>query len=94
MSPDLKLVMKCRPNPRPSQAITPPGPARRGAVGPRLDTPRGLRYKGGAPGWRNWQTRETQNLVGFGPWGFDPPARHHPKSSPAGVPFGRRRGDK
>src|SRR6266487_2816319 len=28
------------------------------------------------PGWRNWQTRGTQNPVGFGPCGFDPRSRH------------------
>lgn len=26
--------------------------------------------------WRNWQTRQTQNLVGFGSWGFDSPLPH------------------
>ena len=31
------------------------------------------------PGWRNWQTQRTQNPPGFGPWGFDPPSRHHLK---------------
>src|SRR4051812_42617500 len=30
-----------------------------------------------SPGWRNWQTQRTQNPPGFGPWGFDPPFRHH-----------------
>src|SRR5437868_15033503 len=29
------------------------------------------------PGWRNWQTQRTQNPPDFGPWGFDPPSRHH-----------------
>jgi hypothetical protein len=29
------------------------------------------------PGWRNWKTRQTQNLVGASPWGFDSPSRHH-----------------
>ena len=37
-----------------------------------------------APGWRNWQTRQTQNLVLAREWEFDPPSGHHrqrPKSS-------------
>jgi hypothetical protein len=27
--------------------------------------------------WRNWQTRQTQNLVPSKEWGFDPLHRHH-----------------
>lgn len=30
-----------------------------------------------APGWRNWQTRQTQNLVLAREWEFDPPSGHH-----------------
>jgi hypothetical protein len=49
------------------------------------------------PGWRNWKTRQTQNLVPFGAWGFDSPSRHQgrlgtrprecreAKSEPSGV---------
>ena len=29
------------------------------------------------PAWRNWQTRQTQNLVTARSWGFDPLRRHH-----------------
>ncbi len=29
-----------------------------------------------APGWRNWQTRETQNLVIARSWGFDSLSGH------------------
>ncbi len=30
--------------------------------------------------WRNWQTRQTQNLVPERVCGFDPLRRHHPKN--------------
>jgi hypothetical protein len=30
----------------------------------------------GEPGWRNWQTRQTQNLVLAREWEFDPPSGH------------------
>ena len=33
------------------------------------------------PMWRNWQTRQTQNLVPERVCGFDPLRRHHPKIS-------------
>ena len=39
-----------------------------------------IRHLQEAPGWRNWQTQRTQNPPGFGPWGFDSPSRHQPKS--------------
>jgi hypothetical protein len=29
------------------------------------------------PGWRNWQTRRTQNPVLVREWEFDPPSGHH-----------------
>ena len=29
------------------------------------------------PGWRNWQTRRTQNPVLAREWEFDPPSGHH-----------------
>ena len=29
------------------------------------------------PGWRNWQTRRTQNPVLSREWEFDPPSGHH-----------------
>jgi hypothetical protein len=29
------------------------------------------------PMWRNWQTRQTQNLVSVRMCGFDPLRRHH-----------------
>src|SRR5215204_4520677 len=29
------------------------------------------------PGWRNWQTRRTQNPVPAREWEFDPPSGHH-----------------
>jgi hypothetical protein len=38
------------------------------------------------PGWRNWQTQETQNLPAFGPWGFDSLSGHHIEFEVA-VPF-------
>ncbi len=31
------------------------------------------------PGWRNWQTRQTQNLVLAREWEFDPPSGHQKK---------------
>jgi hypothetical protein len=31
----------------------------------------------GMPGWRNWQTRRTQNPVLAREWEFDPPSGHH-----------------
>jgi hypothetical protein len=33
------------------------------------------------PGWRNWQTRRTQNPVLAREWEFDPPSGHHPMSA-------------
>jgi hypothetical protein len=30
------------------------------------------------PGWRNWQTRRTQNPVLAREWEFDPPSGHQP----------------
>ena len=33
------------------------------------------------PGWRNWQTRRTQNPVLAREWEFDPPSGHHNVSS-------------
>src|SRR5579885_410445 len=40
------------------------------------------------PGWRNWQTRQTQNLVLAREWEFDPPSGHQDGSGrgPAGRP--------
>lgn len=29
------------------------------------------------PGWRNWQTRRTQNPVLVREWEFNPPSGHH-----------------
>ena len=29
------------------------------------------------PEWWNWQTRCVQGAVGFGPWEFESPLRHH-----------------
>ena len=33
------------------------------------------------PGWRNWQTRRTQNPVPAREWGFDSLPRHHSKKN-------------
>ncbi len=38
------------------------------------------------PGWRNWQTRRTQNPVLAREWEFDPPSGHHHFDS-CGTPF-------
>ena len=44
---------------------------------PRLsNTPEMLQSLPHAPGWRNWQTRETQNLVPSGECGFDSLSGH------------------
>ncbi len=37
------------------------------------------------PGWRNWQTRQTQNLVLAREWEFDPPSGHHDEKLPRRV---------
>lgn len=37
------------------------------------------------PGWRNWQTRRTQNPVLAREWEFDPPSGHHHFTSAATV---------
>lgn len=34
------------------------------------------------PGWRNWQTRQTQNLVLAREWEFDPPSGHQARIPP------------
>ena len=39
----------------------------------------------GVPGWRNWQTRRTQNPVLAREWEFDPPSGHQAKR--CGIPF-------
>ena len=37
------------------------------------------------PGWRNWQTRRTQNPVLAREWEFDPPSGHHHFDTPSMV---------
>ena len=35
----------------------------------------------GVPGWRNWQTRRTQNPVLAREWEFDPPSGHQERAT-------------
>ena len=47
--------------------------------------------KYGMPGWRNWQTRRTQNPVLAREWEFDPPSGHHRFMQFQDVRYGRSR---
>jgi hypothetical protein len=38
------------------------------------------------PGWRNWQTRRTQNPVLAREWEFDPPSGHHHFNTSVSIP--------
>ncbi len=57
---------------------------------PRVRSAHGRGKCSGVPAWRNWQTRQTQNLVAARPCGFDPLRRHQTNRTAGASPTGAR----